>query len=240
MTNTYYHNPKIAEAYDVEVQLSRDVVVDDIPFYLNLARKAAARGESVLELGAGTGRVTIPIAREGIPIVGLEIAPAMLEVARRKSTGLDNLRLLEGDMADFQLQERFGLVIIPFRSFQLLSDASAQASCLWAIYNHLVEGGRLSFNIGNPAVFMPAVRASAQTGPFQGLEVGRDTFIIRPEGNLRVRWQFNENVAAALETARFAVESLSGWFDGRPFLEQESTEMIWIARKLPDPGWVDH
>src|SRR5690606_39167723 len=125
---TYYFDPRVAEAYDDEVDQLRAAA--DVPFYIDLAREAAAAGHPVLELGCGTGRVTIPVARAGVEVVGLDNAPAMLDVARRKAGGAPIPRWVLGDMADFRLEERFGLVLIPFRSFLLLLTVEEQKRCL--------------------------------------------------------------------------------------------------------------
>ncbi len=150
MSDSYYLDERVAAAYDADVEPLRQIVQDDIPFCVELARQAAARGESVLELACGTGRVTLPIAAAGVSVVGLDRSPAMLGVARRKAGAAANPRWVEGDMADFRLDERFGLAIIPFRSFHLLLTAATEKACLGRIRDHLVEGGRLALNIFNP------------------------------------------------------------------------------------------
>ncbi|MCY3554938.1 MAG: class I SAM-dependent methyltransferase, partial [Gemmatimonadetes bacterium] len=76
----------------------------------------------VLELGCGTGRIMIPIAESGVSIVGLDRAPAMLEVARRKMDALPDetkrrMEIVEGDMRTFSLERRFPLAIMPYRAF---------------------------------------------------------------------------------------------------------------------------
>src|SRR5262249_54003243 len=109
----YYFDPSIAAAYDAEIGDSRGIVRDDVPLYVRLAREAHAAGESVLELGCGTGRVTIPIARAGVSITGLDSSSVMIEVAQAKSGGIENLQWVVADMAQFELPERFGLIIIP-------------------------------------------------------------------------------------------------------------------------------
>src|SRR5690606_37852341 len=152
MTEGYYFDPRVAEAYDAEIARLDAVVREDVPFYVGLAREAAAAGQTVLELGCGTGRVTIPIAEAGATVVGLDNAPAMLEVARRKAGDAANPRWVLGDMADFRLEERFGLVIIPFRSFLLLLTVEEQKRCLACIREHLQPGGRLALNVFNPSI----------------------------------------------------------------------------------------
>jgi ubiquinone/menaquinone biosynthesis C-methylase UbiE len=78
----------------------------DVEFYVAEAQKA---GSPVLELGCGTGRITFPIAQAGVSIVGLDLSPSMLGVARRKLTALDlevqsRVKLVAGDMRDFSLR----------------------------------------------------------------------------------------------------------------------------------------
>jgi SAM-dependent methyltransferase len=140
MTHFYTY---MAEHYDVLTS----GLPGDVDFYVALARE----GESpVLELGCGTGRVAIPIARAGVEIVGLDSSSAMLAKARQRSAGLTNVRWVEGDMRDFDLPERFGLVIIPYRAFQHLITVDEQKSCLACIRRHLRDDGRLAFNVFNP------------------------------------------------------------------------------------------
>jgi ubiquinone/menaquinone biosynthesis C-methylase UbiE len=79
--DTYYDDPRVAGAYDAEHN-GRDIAVDDVPFYVELAKEAAAAGHRVLELACGTGRVTLPIAEADVSVTGLDGSPAMLEVAR--------------------------------------------------------------------------------------------------------------------------------------------------------------
>jgi ubiquinone/menaquinone biosynthesis C-methylase UbiE len=163
----YYLDPVIAAAYDDE----SPGLPGDVDFYVGLAREAAAAGHAVLELASGTGRVAIPIARKGISIVGLDRSPAMLQHARQKGEGLANLRLIEGDMRDFHLDERFGLVFIPYRSFLHLLTVEDQKACLACIREHLVEGGRFALNFFNPNVVMIAEWLTTRSGSLK--RVGR-------------------------------------------------------------------
>jgi SAM-dependent methyltransferase len=155
MKDNYYNDPRIAASYDYEERGQEG----DIEFYRILALEAAATGKPVLELGCGTGRVSIPIGQSGVSITGLDRSPAMLEIARAKSAGIENIRWTEGDMADFELEERYGLVIIPCRSFLLLLTVAEQKGCLEAIRRHLAGGGKLALNFFNPDIAILARRA---------------------------------------------------------------------------------
>lgn len=75
----------------------------DVEFY---AQEAINAGSPVLEIGCGTGRILIPIAKEGISITGLDRAPSMLAILRNKIATLERetqsrIELVEGDMRDF-------------------------------------------------------------------------------------------------------------------------------------------
>jgi ubiquinone/menaquinone biosynthesis C-methylase UbiE len=163
MKDDYYLDPRVAATYDYEDRGQQG----DIEFYTALAREAAATGKPVLELGCGTGRVSIPIAEAGVSVVGLDRSPAMLEIARGKSAGLENVRWVEGDMANFEVEEPFGLVIIPCRSFLLLLTVAEQKRCLGAVRRHLVSGGKLALNFFNPDIAILAQRAWRSNETFQ-------------------------------------------------------------------------
>ena len=78
---------------------------NDIDYYVDLAEKI---GGPVLELGCGTGRVLVPVARTGCEITGLDPSPAMLDICRKRLKEEDSdlrkrVTLIEGDMRDFNL-----------------------------------------------------------------------------------------------------------------------------------------
>ncbi len=126
----------VAEFYDVFADTS------DLPFYVQYAKK---KGSPILDLAAGTGRVTFELARNGFEVTALEKSPSMLAVARRKQKELSNetasrVTFVEGCMTDFALDEKFALVIIP-SSFGHALTSEAQLSTLRCIKNHLLPDG---------------------------------------------------------------------------------------------------
>jgi SAM-dependent methyltransferase len=133
----------IADYYDsspILVQRTKDV-----GFYCRAAKKY---GDPVLELGCGTGRVTMAIAEAGYRVVGLDISERMLERAEEKRTALrrearEQVQLVQGDMTRFELREKFRTIIIPFRPFQHLLETKQQLDCLQCARKHLLAGGRL-------------------------------------------------------------------------------------------------
>ena len=102
----------------------------DIDFYVEQAR---ACGGPVLELGCGTGRVSLAIAAAGIDVTGIDISPRMIAAAQAKAErrGLSAHCIFQsGDMADPQIADRFPLVIMPFRSFQSMLTVEEQRMAL--------------------------------------------------------------------------------------------------------------
>ena len=137
----------IADYYDESPLVQRRLL--DVAFYREAAREL---GDPVLELGCGTGRVTMALAEAGKRITGLDLSERMLERAVKKRAGLhvearERVHLIQGDMAQFNLGETFRLVIIPFRAFQHLVDVKQQMSCLECARKHLSPGGRLILDV---------------------------------------------------------------------------------------------
>lgn len=117
-----------------------------VGFYAGLAQET---GGPVLELACGTGRVSIPIARLGIAVTGLDIVPGMLAQARAKSAGLP-VRWVEGDARSFRLGERFRLIFLTGNAFQAFLTRTDQAALLDRVAEHLAEGGLFAFETRNP------------------------------------------------------------------------------------------
>ncbi len=126
---------------------------DDIKFYVEQAMNA---GGPVLELGCGTGRISIPIADKHIEVYGLDSSKAMIQTARAKTSRLgktlNNIHWIHADMIDFSIGIRFALVIIPFRGFMSLLTIEEQRVCLERIRQHLLPTGKLVFDIFVPDV----------------------------------------------------------------------------------------
>jgi SAM-dependent methyltransferase len=115
----------------------------EIDFYLEMAETARSVNGDVLEIACGTGRVAIRLARAGTKVVGIDLSPEMLAVAKQNSGHLTNVRWIEGDMRSFRLTERFHLALIPGHAFQHLNTPDDQAACLSCIKGHLHSGGIL-------------------------------------------------------------------------------------------------
>jgi len=145
----YDRNPMFAELYDhTPIYAARA----DVPFYVDCARHASGK---TLELGCGTGRILIPTAAAGCEVVGLDASGFMLERCRTKlerqpTEAQRRARLVQGNMIDFNLNESFALITIPFRGFQHLLRTEEQLNCLDCVHRHLAPGGRLIFDAFQP------------------------------------------------------------------------------------------
>src|SRR5713226_7514083 len=137
----------IADYYDESPVVHESL--KNVAFYRDAARDY---GDPVLELGCGTGRVTMAVAEAGKRIPGLELSERMLERAVKKRGGLrvearERVHLVQSDMAKFDLGEKFRLAIIPFRALQHLLEVRQQMDCLECVRKHLMPGGRLVLDV---------------------------------------------------------------------------------------------
>jgi SAM-dependent methyltransferase len=133
------------------------VLRPDVAFYVEEANRVGD-ASAVLELGCGTGRLTLPLARAGHRVIGVDLSPAMLTRARAKLAGEpDEVRgrvtLLEGDVRDagFTPPSVPDLVIAPFRVLQHLTSIADQLSMLALARRSVRAGGRLVLDVFNPA-----------------------------------------------------------------------------------------
>jgi len=139
-----------AKYYDEAYATKEDLF--DRDFYVNLAKQT--RGP-VLELACGTGRILLPIAREGIAIHGVDLSPAMIRVLRqnlqREPKDVRELvSVFEGDIKTLRSNREYPLVIIPFRPLQHMYTIEDQVAALQTAAFHLEEGGILAFDVFFP------------------------------------------------------------------------------------------
>ncbi len=226
----------IARLYD---PWSRSVT-EDVGFYVEEARHVAP---PVVELGVGTGRIAVPVASEGIRVVGVDSSPGMLEVCRERAELAAVAELVElhlGDLRTPPLSMQVELVLCPFRSYLHLRTDEERLDALWAAHELLVPGGRLIFD-----VFRPGADDIAET---HGRWLEREpkiyerarwdtatrtlTLSVRgPDGEttMDLAWLDASEWRELIERAGFEVDALYGWFDRRPYRNGE--DMVWIARR---------
>ena len=122
---------------------------EDIDFYRRLAANC---GGKALELGVGTAKVAIEVARSGVEVWGVDASQYMLDVAREKlkmenATVRRRVKLQLGDMRDFHFEEEFSLVYIPSSTFEHCISTEDQVKCLVCVYEALEDNGLFAFDI---------------------------------------------------------------------------------------------
>jgi SAM-dependent methyltransferase len=158
---------------------------DDAGFWQ--AMVAAAGAGPILELGCGTGRVLLPLARAGFEITGLDLSPQMLERCRAKLEAeppevRERVRLLAADMTSFDAGRRFAAILSPFAGFQQLLTVEQQLACLDHCRSHLLPHGRLVLDVPNPD---PAPPSFAQDGQGDGEATAE---LVEWTNGRRIRW----------------------------------------------------
>jgi ubiquinone/menaquinone biosynthesis C-methylase UbiE len=189
-------------------------------------RTAEAYGGPVLELGAGTGRVTLAIAEAGIPIHALDSSPEMLaalaaKLASRPAAVRDRVTLVPGDMRTIDLAERFSLVISPFRAFLHNVTDDDRLATLARVRRHLRPGGRLAFNVFHPSLFY----MSQHAGPLEGVWRWVGNFPL-PTGGFVARSEANR-----YDTVRQVVHSQHRYeeYDDRGVLLRTTLQRLALA-----------
>jgi SAM-dependent methyltransferase len=147
----------------------------DVEWY---RQKALDSGGPVLELGAGTGRVTIPIAEAGVRVSALDLDAGMLDRLRQRLAQLpadvqSRVAVHHGDMRTFALDERFALVIIPFRAFLHNVTRADQLAALRSAHAHLNPSGQLAFNVFHPSLEYMAAHAGQNAGVWRWVKTHR-------------------------------------------------------------------
>lgn len=194
----------MADIYDAVVRFDRD-----IPFFLEECRAA---GGPVLELMAGTGRVSIPLAEAGIRLTCVDRSEAMLSILRSKleACGLQ-ARLVRADVREMKLEGRYPLVIMPFQSFEELVEEEDRSRALHAVHRALEPGGRFLCTLHNPRVRLRSVNPEMKS-------LGR-TEDPTGEGEIEFRVRMEHDPATGIVTGTQVLERFDG--DGGPLERRE-------------------
>jgi SAM-dependent methyltransferase len=203
-------------------------VTEDVEFYVEEARAA---GGAVVELACGTGRISVPVAKAGLSVIGVDASAGMLEVAREyaEAEGVaERLDLRLGDMREPPVAERVPLVLIPFRSLLHMTTEADRLRVLTAARELLVPGGRLVFD-----VFAPSSEDVEDTdgrwiereqGIFERADWDQDTRTLTlsvrrgdEASTMELAWLSPPEWRQLLDRSGFEVASQWGWFDRRPY-----------------------
>ncbi|MGZ4463368.1 MAG: class I SAM-dependent methyltransferase [Gaiellaceae bacterium] len=225
----------IAGLYD---EWSRSVV-EDVHFYVE---EALASGGPVLELGVGSGRIAVPTASAGVPVIGIDSSLGMLAVCRRRARqegveGLLDLRV--GDLGNPTIERRVPLVTSPFRALMHLRNDRERLAAFAAVKNLLLPEGRLVFDVFTPSPEDVAETHGRWLEREPGIEERADwdsssrtlTLSVRGPGgatSMRLSWLEADEWGALLERAGFRVLARYGWFDRRPYVGGEDVVLVAV------------
>ncbi len=249
------HYTRIADRYDALVTTDADIA-----FFLELAQHTNG---PILELMAGTGRVTLPLVANGATVVAVDYSSEMLARLREKiaQAGFQaDIRLM--DIRHLALDQTFDLILIPFHAFPEITDPAGQQQALRAIRAHLAPGGRFVCTLHNPAIRRRTIDGqlrlarryqAEQSEVFVWLleqDKGNDVVEVNEffesydvDGRLREKvWSSvtfhllaKSTFEALIHSVGFEVVALYGDYAKTPFDEQTSPFMIWVLRPPASP-----
>ena len=240
----------LADLYDLEY--SHDY---DVAFWLSLAER---EGGPIVEWGAGTGRLAIPLAGAGFEVTGVELSETMVEKGRQKG---ETVEWICGDMRSAKLGRRYALAVCAFNSFLCLPSVDDALRFLRNAREHLKPGGMLGIEV---SAFSPEELVDPSGGPqlrhdftralldgrlerFSVSQYDADSQLLRmrlfyelygASGEMRdrrahdltIRVVGRAELGLMLRLVGFEVEAVYGGFEGEPFAA-ESDHLIVFARK---------
>lgn len=226
-------------------------LTQDIPFWIRQAKKY---GDTVLELACGTGRIAMPLAREGFLVTGIDISDSMLAEARRKSSREGTVvEWIQADIRNFELRKKFSLVIFPFTTICHLLDLEDLEACFSCTRRHLRPSGRFIIDVFNPRLDIllrnPEGRYSHSKYPDPdsrgtitvtennvydtSSQINRIKLFYKfPERTeevveeLNMRIYFPQELDALLKYNGFRIEAKFGNYDERPFTSEAPKQLI--------------
>jgi len=143
-----YFGERVAARYDESsAEMFDSAVVNPvIDFLVEIAGSGRA-----LELGIGTGRIALPLARRGVPVHGIELSKAMVARLRAKPGGED-IGVTIGDFATTTVDETFSVAYLVFNTIVNLTTQAAQVACFRNVAAHLEPGGCFVIEVGVPGL----------------------------------------------------------------------------------------
>jgi SAM-dependent methyltransferase len=230
---------------------------EDLLFWQSLARH---QGNPILELGCGTGRVLLPLAKSGHKIIGIDICLEMVRFLNQQISPelRSNISIINGDMISFNIETQFQLIISPCNTYSTV-EAERRPAMLACIYDHLAPDGVFGVSIPNPEMLSSLADSPSEpeieivfSHPITGFPVQvsscweRNTNVLTfiwhydhlfPNGKVeRITNSINHQLSSKdqylreILTANFSVRSIYGNFESEPF-DPDSTDLIILAQK---------
>jgi SAM-dependent methyltransferase len=243
--------PDAGDSASLQDESRRGRVLQSERFYLEEARKSGGR---VLELACGSGRLTIPIARNGTEIIGADLSKSMLETARAKArrAGVE-IQFLEADMRSFELAGKFAAILIPGNSLLHLFTAEDLMQCFRNVHRHLAPNGRLLFDISKwdiamlardpreryPVLTVNGITIEETASYDSAQQIRRIVWYLSKPGaadhrviDYSLRVIFPQELLLLLDAAGFRMETRYGEFTREPF-QSSSPRQVCICSSVP-------
>ncbi len=239
-----------ARIYDLQHRL----YMDDLPFYMHLIDK---HGDPVLELMAGTGRLSIALAKAGVDVTALDYSREMLAEAEVKARKAEtSIHLVHADCRTFTLSNAFKFIFIPFNSLSHVHDRESLAALFGAVSEHLLDDGRFVIDVFVPDMKI-LMRSDARRYPVSEFDDPVKGRIRITENNRydpatqinRIKWYYEidgvrdarivennmrifypEELFMMLECHGFAVENRYGNYDFSSF-DSRSHKQLYVCKK---------
>ncbi len=226
----------------------------NMSFWLDII---SAFGDPVLELGCGTGKVTIPIAEAGYSIMGIDLSEAMLQHARQKTQHHEfPISFKLGDMTSFEEDQKFKVIILPSNNLAHLMDYREAKNCFLRVSDHLDEDGVFVIDAFVPSIAIlnkssEEIETISEYDDPEGngrIEITgtaiyeSDTQIRRittqrksadgtlSKGHLNMRMYFPQELEALLDSCGFSVVEKYGNYQKDDFSAQSNKQII-VAKK---------
>ncbi|WP_227396522.1 class I SAM-dependent DNA methyltransferase [Jeotgalibacillus aurantiacus] len=243
-----YHNP---EKYDY----IQENYKADLPFILDYAQRI--KPEHIIELACGTGRLTIPVAKQGYDVTGVDLHQGMLDRAKEKAEAVGvQIDWIQQDCTKLSLPRSASLVYMTGNSFQHFLTNDMQDQLMLSVKEHLHAGGYFIFNTRNPLLHDLAevdeykTRYSDASGRrvveenrevYDPITQVQDCFQTRrtfdqdkevetEEISIRIRFTFPLELERLMKQHGYEIEGFyGGW--GLESLKKESSELVVVVKR---------
>ncbi len=242
-----YFDERVAARYDESAgEMFDPAVVDPV---VDLLVELAGGGPA-LELGIGTGRIALPLARRGVSVHGIELSRAMVARLRAKPRG-DDIGVTIGDFATATVDGTFSVAYLVFNTIMNLTTQEAQVACFRNVAAHLGPGGCFVIEVGVPELqrlppgeTIRAFHVSETRWGFDEYDVATqdltshhleivDGRLERHSVPFRYAWPSELDLMAQLAGMRLR-ERWSGW--KREPYTSDSRKLVSIWEKPANPG----
>jgi len=131
----------VADIYDDYVNVDFD-----ISFYKSICKRYKG---NILELMCGTGRVSLPLIKDGVNLTCIDYSQEMLNIFAKKTMG-KNIPLINQDICELNIDKKFDFIFIPFNSISEITDRGKRERAIKRITEHLVDNGDFLITLYNP------------------------------------------------------------------------------------------